>query len=322
MVTRSFTLNRYSLFHTTSDNNEGKTEIAVVLPAYNEAVAIDKVLDNIQTALQGRNFVTVVVDGNSTDGTTQIAKNREAQVLRQGRHGYGDAVSLGFEYAVTRFDPSVVVLMDADGTYDPDDIPKLASPILTGDFDMVLGNRFGRMEKGAMTSTNRLGNRLISWLCRSLLGIGVFDTQTGMRALNPGLISVFGKSGGMTFATAMLAEAYNAGARILEVPIAYYQRLGETKLNPIKDGIRIVGIILRLVRDYKPLLFFGGLGAASFVVGLLLGLGTIVEWTLTGTVSRLPTAILAVLLISIGTQFFSLGLVADMIKSLHERRLR
>jgi glycosyltransferase involved in cell wall biosynthesis len=244
-----------------------------------------------------------------------VVKDKGEILVRQRGRGYGHALITGFNYAVEAFDPEVLVMMDADGTYDAVDIPRLLLPILSDELDLVLGCRFDRMESDAMTSTNRVGNKILSWFANRFLGVHVSDTQCGLRAFTPDLVDLFnGQAKGMSFATEMLADAEQAGARIGEVSIVYRPRIGTTKLSPLHDGAKIVAIILRLLRDYKPLLFFGALGFASVLAGLALGFDVILEYTSTGTITKIPTAILTAFLLGAGVQLASLGLLADMIK--------
>ena len=114
----------------------------------------------------------------------------------------------------------------------------------------------------------------------------------------------------------MLSEARFVRARINEVPVTYRPRVGATKLNPFRDGLRILGTMIRLIRDTQPLLFFGGIGAIIGFAGLWFGIDITLEWLRTYTVGRLPTIILSVLLLIGAMQFITLGLVADMIKGL------
>ena len=305
-------------------------KVAVIIPTLNEERGIEEVIQEIHRTLDEymlhvsdvNNKVIVpirpgivVVDGGSTDNTVSVVKNKGEMLVRQRGRGYGHALITGFKYAVEAFDPEVLVMMDADGTYDAADIPRLLMPILSDELDLVLGCRFDRMERDAMTSTNRIGNKILSWFAKRFLGVHVCDTQCGLRALTPDLVDIFnGQAKGMSFATEMLADAEQAGARIGEVSIVYRPRIGTTKLSPLHDGAKIVGIILRLLRDYKPLLFFGGLGFASVLVGLALGFDVILEYMSTGTVTKIPTAILTAFLLGAGVQLASLGLLADMIK--------
>lgn len=263
----------------------------------------------------------LVVDGHSTDETVEVAKKHGAQVIKQRGRGYGDSLLYGFSYANSDSNPQILVMLDADGTYDPRDVPKLVKPIIDDEADLVVGNRFPRMDNGSMTLTNRVGNRIISWLARNLLGVKISDTQCGMRALRAELVNeLTGQVEGMTFATEMLVDLSQVKARVVEIPIGYHRRIGETKLSPFRDGASIGGTTLRLMRDYRPLVFFGALGTIVALIGLVLGSSVISEWLTTGTVTRIPTAILTVLLVIIGVQFFSLGLIADMVKGIKKRR--
>src|SRR3989442_5176149 len=119
----------------------------------------------------------------------------------------------------------------------------------------------------------------------------------------------------MPFATEMLTATSMYHIRIKEIPTSYYKRVGDTKLNPIQDGGRILGTIIRLMRDTRPLSFFGSIGMVMITVGILLGVGILLEYLATGSVRRVPTTILAVLLVVTGVQTISLGLISDMIKN-------
>ncbi len=290
-------------------------DIAIVIPTLNEEEAIGRVMDEIKEAMRQYKYQVIVVDGHSTDNTVKIAKERGAVVLYQVRKGYGDALQLGFKYAYRKLKTPITVMMDADGTYDPKDIPKLIKPIIEGKADLTIGNRFKNMEKGAMTLTNKVGNKILSWMARKILKISIKDTQSGFRAFRTSTLKLLNlKTKGMPFATEMLAEATQAAVRILEVPISYRRRIGKRKLNPLKDGLMILSVILRLARDYQPLIFFGGPGIVFILGGILIGINVVVEWLTTGVITRLASVVLSALLIMTGIQLVSLGLVADMIK--------
>jgi glycosyltransferase involved in cell wall biosynthesis len=253
------------------ENNRAATRIAIVLPTMNECKAVGQVLTRIKSAMNGYDYRVLVVDAHSTDGTDAIARDMGAKVIYQRGKGYGNALKTGFFHARKRLNAKVIVMMDADLTYDPKDIPRLVEPILDDKADFVLGNRFAGMHKGAMPFVNSIGNRVLSLVAKLAVGLDVFDTQSGMRAFkselldNMNLVAV-----GMPFAMEMLAEARSADARICELPISYGSRVGETKLNPVKDGGRILGVTVRLMFDIRPLLFFGSIGTVLGIVGLLL----------------------------------------------------
>jgi glycosyltransferase involved in cell wall biosynthesis len=228
-------------------------KIAIVIPTLNEVKAVGKVLDGIKDVMGGYSYQMLVVDGRSVDGTEEVARRKGVSVIYQLGRGYGNALKTGFSYAKKQLKAKVIVMMDADLSYDSKDIPELVEPILGDEADLVIGNRFKGMHKGAMPFVNRVGNRFLSLMARIMLRLSVHDTQCGMRAFKSEVVD----SGdmlteGMPFAIEMLAEAKFAGARISEVPLSYRPRVGETKLNPISDGLRILGTILRLSRNIQP----------------------------------------------------------------------
>jgi len=247
------------------------TRIAIVIPTLNECKAVGKVLASVKHVMEGYEYRVLVVDGHSIDGTDEIARDMGADVIYQRGKGYGNALKTGFFHARKRLDAKVIVMMDADLTYDPKHIPKLVAPILEDEADLVVGNRFAGLQKGAMPFVNRVGNRVLSLVAKLALRLNVYDTQSGMRAFKSELLDSMNLVAvGMPLAMEMLAEALSVDARICEVPISYRPRVGKTKLNPIKDGGRILGITVRLMFDIQPLLFFGSIGTVLGVVGLLL----------------------------------------------------
>ena len=309
-----------------TDETEKRTarkKCVIVIPTYNEAHTLETVLDGISNALRDEPYdsLSLVVDGHSDDGTYEIAKKRASCAIYQKRKGYGDALRTGFLFAKNTLDADYLVMIDGDSTYDPQDIPKLLSPIIDDESDMVVGDRFQGMERGAMSFTNRTGNRFLSWVVRTTLGTDIHDSQCGLRAFRADLVDNLDLgTEGMPFATELRAEAQFAGARIAEVPVSYGVRRGRTKLSPMRDGFRIFGTIVRLVRDTRPLLFFGLLGLVMGLFGLYFGLDVTLEYLRTGTVARVPSAILAALLLIGSFQLLTLGLVADMIKRLRRRK--
>jgi len=221
--------------------------LTIVIPTLNEESSIGETLEQVSLALKDFKYMILVVDGNSSDNTVKIAEEKGAIVIFQRSNGYGDALLTGFHYAYEQLDAEIIVMMDADLTYDPKDIPRLLDPILKNSASMVVGNRFKGLQKDSMRLVNRFGNVLLSWIARQALGIGVYDTQCGIRAFKSEIVEKLELSSkDMSFATEMLAKATFEGLRIEEVPVTYKKRLGKSKLNPIKDGMKILSTILRL----------------------------------------------------------------------------
>jgi len=300
-----------SLEEKTVEAKRSATKIAVVLPTLNERWAVGKVLDGVKDVMDVYEYRMLVVDGRSIDGTDEIARNKGAEVIYQRGKGYGEALKTGFVHSRKRLDAEVIVMMDADLSYDPKDIPELVAPILKDAADLVVGNRFTGIQKGAMPLVNRVGNKLLSLIAKLALRLNIHDTQSGMRAFKSELLdSMDVVTRGMPFAIEMLAEALSVDARIHEIPIRYRSRVGKTKLNPIKDGGRILGTTLRLIYDTQPLLFFGGIGTVWGIVGLFLHAVT------------LPTVMFPFLLMIGAIPFFALGLVISLIKRQNHTRAK
>jgi len=287
--------------------------IAIVIPTLNECEAVGKVLGGVKSVMDGYEYRVLVVDGHSIDGSDEIARELGADVIYQRGRGYGDALKTGFFHARKRLDAKVIVMMDADLTYDPKHIPELVAPILEDEADFVVGNRFAGLQKGAMPFVNRVGNRVLSLVAKLALRLNVYDTQSGMRAFKSELLDRMNLVAvGMPLAMEMLAEALSVDARICEVPISYRPRVGKTKLNPIKDGGRILGITVRLMFDIRPILFFGSIGTVLGVVGLLLHYMTLP--------TELVHLVFPYLFMIGGMLLFWVGFVIVLIKKLRRRK--
>ncbi len=301
-----------------------KYDIVVVIPTLNEEKGISSTIKTIKKSLESKfSYQILVVDGSSTDETVEIAKSLGATVIRQRRSGYGDALQAGFHFVDTQMNSLITVMIDADGTYESKDIEKMAEIILKGEADFVIGNRFANMDKKAMTRLNKIGNKVLSTFARKLLKINVSDTQCGLRAFRSDLANIFYTTSiGMPFATEMLAATNSHQIKIKEIPTSYYERIGETKLTPLQDGLSILGTIIRLVRDTRPLALFGLIGILLISVGFFTGIEVIIEYIETGKVVRIASTILSALLIVLGIQSISLGLISDMIKiRTHDKRI-
>jgi dolichol-phosphate mannosyltransferase len=291
--------------------------ICVIIPVLNEERSIGDVIRRTQRALKGIEFEIVVVDGSSIDDSAGIAERLGATVLTEGTHGYGAAYLTGFDYAMSRSKDFVAVMIDADSTYDPEDIPALLEPILEGKADVTVANRFHHMEPNVMSLRNRFGNRVISKIVSKLYGIEIHDSQSGFRAMTAQCLrSMYLEANGMPLATEMLIEARKIKARVIEVPGHYRARTGESKIRPVHDGYSIVWTALKLCSELNPFIIYGTLGALFVLLGAGFGgyafLGWY-QWQFLGmpTWPRLGSALLSVLFLVGGTVVFSLGILLD-----------
>lgn len=293
--------------------------LIVVMPAMNEAASIGSVIDEINEVLTEVRHDVLVVDGHSTDETVTIARDKGAYVIRQYHRGYGDALLTGFYYARNQLEADIIAMMDADATYDPRDILTLMQPIVDVKADFSIGDRLSNLKEDSMTLLNRFGNRLISWIVRKLLVMNITDTQCGLRVFRSELVdSFYLVEAGMPFATEMLCDITQNGFRVFQAPVNYRPRVGDPKLTPFPDGMRILGTIIRLTRDSRPLFLFGVVASLLAVIGVVLGLDVSYQWFLTGRVTRIPTLLFSVLLILCAVVIFTFGMLADMIKGLKE----
>jgi len=214
-------------------------------------------------------------------------------------------------------------MIDGDGTYDPAELPKFIELIEQNNADMVIGNRFAGMQPMAMSMINRVGNRVLSWLARIMLGIDVKDTQSGYRAMTRELIEIVPlSSSGMPFATELLVESCAYGFRVKEVPITYRPRLGgESKLNPLKDGFRILKTIVNFTLRYNPVFFIFSLGALLLIPGLVLGAYVAYHYFFTG-IKYYIKGLIAIMLTTVGFISMLLAILAIYLKRMEFRFMR
>lgn len=305
------------LTQVSTDHQSKPPAIFVVIPTLNEADSVGQVIRRCKEALVSFEHEIIVVDGSSTDGTPLIAQQLGATVLKENAHGYGAAYLTGFEYALQNSNDSIIIMIDADLTYPPEDIPNLIQPIRNDEAEMVLANRFANSPPHAMSFGNRIGNRLVSKIFSTLYGLKVQDSQTGFRAVTSTCLrKMYLEASGMPLATEMLIEARKVGARVVEVPTRYGVRVGQSKIRPLRDGYGIMWTSLRLVSELNPFIVYGGLALFFMLFGVGFGLYAFAgwyEWRFFGTSTwpRLGSALLSVLFVVAGTIVFSLGILLD-----------
>ncbi|GAA0449848.1 glycosyltransferase family 2 protein [Halococcus dombrowskii] len=218
-------------------------DVSVVMGTYNEAAAIESVLDSIDEATDGA-AETVCVDGSS-DRTAEIAREHGARVIEQEPQGYGVAVARALRAA----DRPVIVTTDCDGTYPMDALPEFLDAINDG-ADVVSGDR---LYHGAATMPpfNRLGNHTFAVLASVLLGERVHDTTTGMRAYRQEVIEDIEWTENTGLSAELLIRPLARGYDVQERPIEYGERLGETTLDPLSGGKDIARSILTVGLDER-----------------------------------------------------------------------
>jgi hypothetical protein len=242
-------------------------QVTVVLPCLNEAASIGACIAEAQQGLDlaGLTGEVLVVDNGSSDGSFDLAWQAGARVVSEAAHGYGSALRRGIAEARG----GIIVMADADQTYDLCRLRELVRPILEGDADLVLGARFNGMNRGTMPILHRLmGTPVISFaLRRACHGLRVRDSQSGYRAFRADKVKALRlQASGMEFASEMVIRASQEGLRIRERPLGYRPRVGDSKLNTFVDGWRHLQLILLLAPQL--LLFWPGVTLLS--LGLVL----------------------------------------------------
>lgn len=283
--------------------------IAVLLPCYNEEVTIGKVVRDFKAALPGA--TVYVYDNNSTDRTAEIAAAEGAIVRREPRQGKGNVIRAMFE----DIDADVYVMADGDDTYPADAAPAMVAKVLDG-YDMVIGDRLSSTYfQENKRPFHNFGNRLVRGSINGLFGAHVTDIMTGYRAFSFTFVKTYPVlSRGFEVETEMTIHSLNNNLRLYEMPIQYRDRPegSVSKLDTVGDGIKVMSTIFRMIREYKPLPFFGGLGLIIGIVGIVL-CGTVTfEFAKTGVVTHFPTLIGAVMLVIAGLLIIIAGIILDV----------
>ena len=283
--------------------------IAVLLPCYNEEVTIGKVVRDFKAALPGA--TVYVYDNNSTDRTAEIAAAEGAIVRREPRQGKGNVIRAMFE----DIDADVYVMADGDDTYPADAAPAMVAKVLDG-YDMVIGDRLSSTYfQENKRPFHNFGNRLVRGSINGLFGAHVTDIMTGYRAFSFTFVKTYPVlSRGFEVETEMTIHSLNNNLRLYEMPIQYRDRPegSVSKLDTVGDGIKVMSTIFRMIREYKPLPFFGGLGLIIGIVGIVL-CGTVTfEFAKTGVVTHFPTLIGAVMLVITGLLLIIAGIILDV----------
>ncbi len=299
----------------TDRSHELPTRTAVIIPCLNEALTIRAVIADFRRALP--DAAVVVVDNGSSDDTAAVAAAAGATVLRESRLGKGNAV----RKALRSIEADTYLLVDGDGTYPASEAHKLLQPVLDGQADVVIGGRLDQSSQSEFHWLNRLGNRWLLATVNVIFGTRITDLLTGYRAMSREFVRRSPiLSGGFELETELTILALARGFRTLEIPVKLVRRAAgsESKLRLFGDGLRILTAIFTLLRDYRPLTFFGGLGLGSMLAGI--GAGVYASWDFSTTHQvRIPTAVLATGLELIGLTLILTGVIlTTLARRFHE----
>ena len=292
-------------------------KIIVTVPAYNEEKTIGDAIKKIKKSLNASSYradyKVMVVDDGSLDKTAKVSKEQGAIVYSHPKnYGLAECFRTEIEKCL-ELNADVIVHIDADLQYSPNEIPKLIKEIENG-YELVLGSRFkGTIEE--MPLVKRLGNIAFSKVVSEITGLKISDAQTGFRAFTRKIAEDIKIISSYTYTQEQIIRAVKGKFRIKEVPIYFAKRNGKSRLisSPFGYAIRAGINIVRIYRDYEPLKFFGIMGCSLFAVGIILGLYLIYFQIFgSGAFRHLGLMMLDVLVLSIGLQITIFGFLADM----------
>lgn len=262
---------------------------AVLIPCYNESLTVAKVVEDYKRALP--EAVVYVYDNNSTDGTADIARRAGAVVRHEYQQGKGNVIRRMFR----EVDAQVYLMVDGDDTYPADCAREMVDLVLHRQADMVVGDR---LSSTYFTENKRpfhnFGNSLVRFAINTLFKADIRDIMTGCRAFSVEFVKTFPVlSSGFEIETEMTIHALDKNMKIDQVVIPYRDRPegSQSKLNTVKDGLKVLRTILKLHRNYKPCAFFGAIAALLMLLAAGFFIPVLVTYIRTGLVPNFPTLI-------------------------------
>lgn len=287
-------------------SQKSSPKVMAAIPAFNEEKYIGSIV------LKTRQYVdeVVVVDDGSTDQTANIAKLAGATVIQHKKNkGYGASIQALLAEAKKK-DPAILVLLDADSQHDPDEIPQLIKPVSEG-FDLVIGSR--EQQRANIPRYRRIGQKVISYFSRILSGKKLSDSESGFRVFSKKAIALLElRENGMAISAETISNATEKGLKITERPISIrYTKDGST-LHPVVHGFEVLGRIIAMISERRPLFFFGLGGTILGVLGFLAGI-RVVNVASGGGGLATGTALVSVLLLIIGVFSVFTGIILNVL---------
>ena len=282
--------------------------VAVLIPCYNEELTVSKVVNDFKKELPKAKIF--VYDNNSSDRTAELAKEAGAIVVAEHNQGKGNVVRSMFR----DIDADIYIMVDGDDTYPADEAHKLIEAVEEGN-DMVIGDRLSSTyyEENKRPFHN-FGNDLVRWLINKIFDNEIKDIMTGYRAFSKKFVKTIAvMSPGFQIETELTITALEYRYNIKQIPIQYRDRPAgsSSKLNTVSDGIKVLITLFDMAKDYRPLWFFTILSSVTLVLSLIFGIPVLRELSLTHSISKIPSVILASSLMVITVILMVLGLILD-----------
>ena len=283
-------------------------KIAVLIPCYNEAKTVKKVVEDFKKELPEATIY--VYDNNSKDGTDEIARKAGAIVRYETRQGKGNVIRTMFR----EIDAECYIMVDGDDTYPPTKIKEFVSAVMEENVDMVIGDR---LSSTYFTENKRpfhnVGNKTVRGLINRIYKSDIRDVMTGLRAFSYRFVKTFPvMSKGFELETEMTIHCLDKNLKTKNIIIDYQDRPADSpsKLNTIPDGIKVIKTIFGFYKNYKPLSFFGWIAFVAVVIALALFIPVFIGFMHTGLV-RVPTLLISVLFFLCAVQSLFCGLQLD-----------
>jgi glycosyltransferase involved in cell wall biosynthesis len=294
-------------------------KITVAIPCYNEAATIAKVVADFRRELPEAEII--VLDNNSTDGTGEIARAAGASVVRVRRQGKGAVV----RHIFRTMESDVCLMADGDDTYPAESARELIFTVASGEADMAVGDR---LSGGVYAGCNKrpfhnFGNALVRALVNRCFGSRLNDIMSGYRAFNRRFAqNVPILSDGFEVETEMTVRCLDRNLVVAEIPVAYRDRPAGSvsKLRTFRDGWRVLRTFFGILKNYRPLFFFGSLAAAAFAAGLASGFPVLAEFAATRYITHVPLAVLATGFMMTSMITLACALILDAIASAERSR--
>jgi glycosyltransferase involved in cell wall biosynthesis len=302
-------------------------KLTIYIPALNEEEGIGDVIEHLPKHIEGIDEIDIlVVDDGSTDNTAKIAKEHGASVVSHGiNRGVGRAFQSAIQYALEQ-NVDILVSIDADRQFNSNQIPEMIKPLLKDNADMVTGNRFENGIPENMPRTKYWGNKKMSRLISIISGQKFRDVSCGFRAYNKEALLNLNLFADFTYTQESILDLLYKGLNVVEHPVEviyFKNRKSRVAGSVIKYAFKTLKIIVDTLRDYKPMLFFGGTGFVSFLISLLLEIIVFSHYFRTGEFT--PYKVLGFLGLGffiLGIFLFIIGLLANMINRVRRNQER